>query len=447
MSLRDLFVFAVVFGSIPFIFRRPYIGVLVWSWLAYMNPHRMTWGMAFDFRFSLIIAGVLLVAFLVSREPKKIIWTPLTVAWLSFFVWTGLTTLFALVPFGAAHEWSRWWKINLISLLTLLICQNKERLNGLVWMIVASLGFYGVKTGFFTISTGGEYRVFGPSDTFFEDNNAFGLVMILVLPLMRYLQIEAKERWVKFLLTAAMILTAASILGTHSRGALLGLIAMGAYLIWKSPGRLWLGAAAVILAPLAWTFMPESWHTRMDSISNYEQDGSAMGRINAWWFAFNLAKAHPIFGGGFNTFTEQLFREYAPDPESFHDAHSIYFEVLGEQGFIGLGLFFFMGLMAMANGRWVAKHVKGRPDLTWARNLSAMVQVSLVGYAIAGAFLGLAYFDLVYHLIVIAILARGLAEQALNQPPVPAPAPVAEPTPSGVSAPPPLFGARRESRS
>ena len=35
-----------------------------------------------------------------------------------------------------------------------------------------------------------------------------------------------------------------------------------------------------------------------------------------------------------------------------------------------------------------------------------MVQVSLVGYAIAGAFLGLAYFDFYYTLVAVIVLTK-----------------------------------------
>ena len=76
----------------------------------------------------------------------------------------------------------------------------------------------------------------------------------------------------------------------------------------------------------------------MMSITEYEQDGSAMGRINAWWMAWNLAKAN-FTGGGFDIYEPAVFQAYAPNPTDVHAAHSIYFQVLGEHGFIGLILF------------------------------------------------------------------------------------------------------------
>ncbi len=44
-----------------------------------------------------------------------------------------------------------------------------------------------------------------------------------------------------------------------------------------------------------------------------------------------------------------------------------------------------------------------------------MLQVSLLGYAVSGAFLGLAYFDLYYNLIALIVLAKTLAQKSLNK--------------------------------
>jgi probable O-glycosylation ligase (exosortase A-associated) len=413
--VRDLIVFAFVFGSIPLMFRRPYIGVLVWSVLAYLNPHRFTWGPAYDFRFSLVVGAALILAVVISREPKRIPWTPVTCLWLLFFAWTYVTTVFALDPEAAAYDWSRWWKINLASFFTLLVMQRRERLHLLAWVIVISLGFYGVKGGLFTILTGGGYRVWGPPGSFIEENNALGLAMIMVVPLMRYLQLETNRRWVKLALSGSMVFTIFAILGTQSRGAFLGLAAMGAFLVWKSPSRWKVAAIAVVLIPVVLAFMPSTWHSRMDTISTYEQDASAMGRINAWWFAFRLAQARPILGGGFNTFSEELFAQYAPNPQDVHDAHSIYFEVLAEHSFLGLTLFLLLGFATLATCRRVAELTRNRPEVAWAKNLCGMAQVSLIGYAISGAFLGLAYFDLVYCLIAICVLTRLVVERELAE--------------------------------
>jgi probable O-glycosylation ligase (exosortase A-associated) len=163
------------------------------------------------------------------------------------------------------------------------------------------------------------------------------------------------------------------------------------------------------------TFMPDAWYERMATIGDYQQDASALGRLNAWEFAWNLAVERPLIGGGFNTFTPDLFLLYAPNPLDFHDAHSIYFEVLGEQGFVGLVLFLLLMFMTMFMGGRIIRRCRKIPELHWARNLAAMLQVSIVGYAVGGAFLGLAYFDLYYCLIAMMVITHVIADKKIEK--------------------------------
>jgi probable O-glycosylation ligase (exosortase A-associated) len=161
--------------------------------------------------------------------------------------------------------------------------------------------------------------------------------------------------------------------------------------------------------------MPQKWFERMETIRNYREDQSAMGRINAWGFAYNLARDRPFVGGGYEAFRAELFAYYAPDPEDVHDAHSIYFEVLGEHGFVGLFLFLGLGLLVWRSCSWIRRQARGDPELEGFSDLARMTQVSLVGYAVGGAFLGLAYFDLYYNLVGIVILAKTMVGEHLRR--------------------------------
>jgi len=412
--------------------KRPYVGVLMWAWLAYMNPHRFTWGFAYSLHFSLIVGVTTVIGFLLSKEPKRFPWTLVTGIWLLFILWMNITTLFALVPDQAWPEWERAMKIQFMTFVTMLLIQHRNRLHALIWMIVISLGFFGVKGGIFVLLTGGQYMVLGPPDSFFEGNTGMGLVLIMIMPLMRYLQLQTENVWVRRGLGISMILTTIAIVGSYSRGSLLGGAAMSLFLWLKSPRKLISGVIIILVSVLLLAYMPTRWGEKMETIRTYKEDDSSMGRINAWWFAYNLARNRPFTGGGFNTFEPNLFWDYAPNPDDFHDAHSIYFEVLGEHGFPGLGLFLALGILAWRTGTWIIRTVKSKPELAWASNLAAMIQASLVGYAAGGAFLGLAYFDLYYHLLAMLVLTRLLVERALEEEPVAQPQP--EPSTKGQAA-------------
>ena len=244
--MRDIIITLIIFGSIPFVFKRPWTGILLFSWISYMNPHRLTYGFAFSFQFALIAAVVTIIAFVIDRDPKKIPLTPISVLLFIFIAWTAVTTIAALAPEPATARFIEFVKIQLMTVLTLAMVNNRYRLNWLIVMIVFSIGFYGVRGGIFSIMTGGNYRVWGPPGSFFQDNNQLALTLIMTMPLMHYLQLIATKRWVRHMMSVVILLTLGAIIGTYSRGALLALSAMGAVLWLRSTKKLPVAFAAAI---------------------------------------------------------------------------------------------------------------------------------------------------------------------------------------------------------
>ena len=133
-----------------------------------------------------------------------------------------------------------------------------------------------------------------------------------------------------------------------------------------------------------------------------------MGRINAWVAAWNIARDR-LFGGGFWVALPWVFEIYAPTGSRTAVAHSIYFQMMGEHGFVGLALFLLVGLFSWLNARALIRMAAPHDKRDWRRVLGQMVQVSMIGYAITGAFLSMAYFDLPYNVMVISALALRFA--------------------------------------
>jgi putative inorganic carbon (HCO3(-)) transporter len=410
--MRDVLITLIVFGSLPFILREPKIGVLMWVWISVMNPHTQGWGFATNFPFAYIVALVTLFSLLLSRAPKNLPLTPVTLTLIAFVLWMNLTNLAALLPASSWVQWNKVMKIMLMTFVTLMVIRNKQDIQRLVWVMVISLGYYGVKGGIFTLRNGGGERVWGPEGTFIGDNNAIALALIITIPLMYYLQQVSTNKWARRGLIAMMLLSSVAALASYSRGGLLAISAMGMYLWLKSSKKLAVGALIMLFIPLFLLFMPERWGARMDSITAYEADASAMGRINAWHMAYNLAKDR-FFGGGFDVADLGLFFRYAPTP-TVRAAHSIYFQALGEHGFVGLALYLLLGIQTWRAAAWIVRNTEQREDLSWAAALSKMIQASMVGFAVGGAFLSLLYFDVPYYLLAIVVVLRVLVERELQ---------------------------------
>lgn len=400
--MRDLILFAIVFGLVPFIFKRPIIGVLGFTWISLMNPHRLTYGAAYDFPFAAILAVVTLSSLFFSRERKGFPLTLCTVTLILFAVWMNITTFFAFETNLAWREWDRVMKTLFMTFVALAILNSEKDIKAYAAVVALSLGFYGLKGGIFTLFSGGSNHVVGPSFTYIGDNNALALALVTTLPLIWYLRLQANRKWLRLAMTGAVILTGMAIVGSYSRGALLASAAMLFFLWLKGSYKLRTGLIVLLIVPLIFIVMPEKWFARMETIDNYKEDASAMGRINSWEFALNVAKDNAT-GGGYRVFTPQMFAIYAPNPRIFYDAHSIYFQVIGEHGFIGLAIFLLLMFSAWRTGRQALNFSKNRADLKWASDMASMCQVSIIGYAVAGAFLTLAYYDLYYSIIVLLV--------------------------------------------
>lgn len=405
--MRDIVVLTMVFIGAAAALRHPWLGVMLWTWLSIMNPHRYTYGIALDAPVAAVAAICTMLGFLFTKDewasPFK---SPAVVVFFVFMLWINLSWLNGLGPAADYEQWKKVMKIDIMVLVGLMLLHSKKHQLALVWVVAGSLAVLGAKGGLFTFFGSGDQRVWGPYGTFIEDNNEFGLALVMTIPLLRFLQMQVQSRWGKLALLGVMLLCALAVLGTHSRGGLLAIAAMTVVLWWRGPRRLLNGVLLTVAAVVLVGFMPEIWSNRMDTMEHYQDDGSAQGRLAAWSAAWNMSFHFPT-GVGFDTVRQTLFDKYSHNPGAgARAAHSIYFQVLGNHGFIGLGLFVLIWVLTWREAGRLRAHGAKIPQAKWCAELGSMVQVSLVGFLVGGAFLSLAYFDLPYNLMMMVAIAR-----------------------------------------
>lgn len=405
MSLRDIVIAAIVLVAGLYTLRRAWIGVLLWTWLSTMNPHRYAWGILSAAPVAAFAAGIALLGLAITKERRSpFIGLPVII--FAFFVgWMTISWLMSRDVADGYWTWSRSAKIYLMIFVTLAMLQTKEHIMAFAWVLIGSLAILGAKGGFFTLMTLGNYRVWGPPDTFIGGNNEFALALIMIIPLVYFLQLQITRKTWRYVLSVVMLLCAVSAFGSYSRGALIAIIAMGGMFWWRSPRKGEVAIFILIIAVAMIPMLPEQWWARMDTISEYQADGSAMGRINAWGVAWEVA-LHNLFGGGMSYQYADYFLLYGKYETIVRAAHSIYFEILGNHGFIGLFLFLLLWIATYREAGWLMRNARGNQYTLWAAQLGAMAQVSLVGYATGGAFLSLGYFDLPYNIMVLVVLAK-----------------------------------------
>lgn len=412
--MRDLILLIILIGTCVYSLKKPWVGIVAWTAVSLGSPHMAFGYAAGGWPVASAIGGCLLTGLLFTRERVNPMAGPASWAVLALTLWLCITLPFSFDLNKSLPLWERSMKIFLMIFVSMALLDTRQKLDVFIWAIVVSVGYYGVKGGLFTIATGGNHRIWGPGG-FIGGNNELASAFVMTIPLMRYLQLQSQNPWVRRGLLAAMVLCGIAAIGTYSRGALLGTTGMLLFFIWRSDRKLMWTVVLVALMLVFLASMPDHWWDRMGTLRTYKQDESAMGRIIAWGVAWNIA-ADRVFGGGFMVSLPWVYERYASgDFGAALVAHSIYFQMLGEHGFIGLGLFLLVGVLTWFNAIKLGRLAKQNPALKWAGDLGAMVQVSMIGFAITGAFLSLAYFDLPFNVMVIAALAVRFATTAATE--------------------------------
>ena len=403
--MRDIALTGVFGVLLVMALRETWVGALLWTWISMMNPHRLTYGFAFELPFAMVTAVATIVSILWSKGKVRLPNDASVWLLIGFVLWTCITTVFAILPEQSSDTLLTVIKIQLMTLVCIAALRERKHIELFVWVNVLSVGFYGFKGGIFALASGGSSRVWGPQGSYIADNNSLGLALVMIIPLGFYLWQVTTKRWLRYALMVFLLLNAAAALSTQSRGAFLAISAMAVMLWFRTRKKLLGGVVLLAAAALFLTFMPESWEARMRTIGSYEQDVSALQRINAWETAVNIANDR-VTGAGFAIASRETFARYSPRPDWVFTAHSIYFQALGEHGWVGLVLFLSLGALSFYNAARIRKQALAEPETLWARDLASMVQVSIVGFAVGGAFLSLTYWDLPYNIMAMLLATK-----------------------------------------
>jgi probable O-glycosylation ligase (exosortase A-associated) len=410
--VRDLFVLAVVCGSLPVILFRPFYGLLVYSWLAFMRPQDMAWGASRSLPLSQWVAIAMLVGLLLAVGRERLMTLkPQTALLLLLIAWITLSTLLAVDPEMAQDIYGNYWKAILMSVLATGLVRDRRRLRLLLLLIVFSIGFLGAKRGLYGLVRGGVRFDDGPGG-FMSDNNSFALALNMILPLLVGFVIVEKQKIVRIAAGVAAALCLLTILFTFSRGGLLTLVVVGGLLIWRSKQRI-LVAGLLALGLSGFLFftssqMSQQYVERAQSIQDYEEDGSALGRLNAWQTSWRVFLDYPLTGVGPNNLAV-VFQRYSPGEDRFRVAHNAYLQLLAECGLPALLLF----LGAIGATWWRMQRLRGRTALPWVEVQARMFQISIAGYLVGSMFLNTAYSELIYYVLGMSV---GLEVVARSEP-------------------------------
>jgi putative inorganic carbon (HCO3(-)) transporter len=414
--MRDIILLAAVIIAALMAVRRPSFGLLTFAFLGFVAPQSYTWGFGRTFPLSQVIAVSTIVGMFVSSERKTLTIQRETLLLILLWAFFGASTFVALYPGEALEVFLLVSKIFLMIIVATFVINSEEKLNSLIRVIGYSLGFYGLKGGFFAIVSGGGFIVWGPEDGFLYANNSIGLGLTMNIPILLYLLKIEQSSCLRWILRLALLLTYPAIVCTYSRGAWLGMVMVTAISLLKSRKKFLLvglaGIAVIAVQTVVPQIAPDRLQKRYDSLVNYEEDVSAQSRFWNWEFCKRVGLARPLTGGGFNLYRLESYANFYPEfltqwPGKVWSCHSSWLTIFAEHGIPGFVIWFTLLICSVMSLRQIRAYGKGTGRL-YLLNFADMVQSSLVAYFVVGTFIDAAYFDIFYYFVAFIIIQKGM---------------------------------------
>ena len=418
--MRDIAVLAFMLAFIPLALVSTFNAYLLWGWMGFIALNGYMYGQMATIPYVQVFAILTLILLLLKKDPEftKFQPNPTSVLFILIIFHGLLSATFAYQ--GLARNWELYTNILktlLFCLLMPMLIKSRIRIHAMVLIIAMGVAFHGMLDGLKFLASGGGHLARGIQK--FGDNNHFAMVMVMVLPLVFYIYQYSLNKLVRYAALGSLVTVILAVIATNSRGCLLSIAVMALWIAFTGRRKLISILTMVLLSVIMIQLAPDRWFERMDTIQEAGQDMSFMGRVTAWKRASAIALENPVLGGGFHAGQAPiLFNEFrykdgllgavaTPDVGYPAATQSIYFEVLGDLGFVGLILFVVCWINSLMTARQIKIISKAiGPQATWASDLANYLSASLIAYMVGGALLSAAYFELPYVLMMLLAVLK-----------------------------------------
>jgi len=417
--MRSVYLLLVYLALLGIGAMAPFVLTLGYMWIDIFQPQTVAFSLLNGGApIAMIMGAAAIGGYFVfdRRSPPRA--SAVTFLTLMLAVWVTLTCLWAAAP---EYVWAKWdwaFKTVLFSAFLPFVIRSRIQIEAFLLVFLFSLSENFIPFGLKTILSGGGY---GRQLGLVGRNNGLGegatlatvclMSVPIILALRKHSQIIPRNWFTNlgyFGFVALAIITA---IGTFERTALVGLAVL-AVITWVTSRRKILVGALCAVVALGVAFKTsDAWNTRMSTITSGAEDGSIAVRLAVWKWTYDYALAHP-FGGGFNLYVIDNIDLITPSTPTGVTTitnrafHSIYFEFLGEQGFVGLGLFLAIATLSFFSLWRVIRRCKDDPQLRWCGELAKAMLSAMVILMTCGAFIGIAFQPFLYYVFALSLSLR-----------------------------------------
>ena len=420
--MLDLALLAFIGVLLALGLKRPFFWVLAYIYIDVVAPQKIGWGFIQALPVSLIAFAAAFAGwlFLDTKQGSRFTVRQALIGML--LLWCGMTTLTAAFPIEAAAKWSWVWKALVFAMFLPLTLRTRLRIEAAALIMVLSIATIVINGGIKTALGGGGYGTLSllvRENAGLYEGSILSTAAVATIPLALWLARHGtifKPDWRVYTFVAGLVFACLLIpVGTAARTGLVCAAVLAVLLMRSVRYKFLYGGIAALAMVAAIPFLPQSFTERMGTIANHQSDESASTRVQVWKWTLDYVKEKP-FGGGFdaylgNSFTYEtrkvvgegntLTVESNEVTDKGRAYHSAYFEMLGEQGWLGLVLW----LLLHALGVWQKERIRRRfgknedGPRSWQWGLANALQQSQVVYLVGALFVGIAYQPFIFMLV------------------------------------------------
>jgi O-antigen ligase len=344
--------------------------------------------------------------------------------WMAFFGWMALATCFSSWIGGSLNRLRDYGIYDLMLLFIVAGLVTNWREIRIVFFSLAAAGLMNLlEARLFLDLRNGRMQLWenGTSNA-----NDLASQLLLVLPFVLWVAMDSKRNiFIRIPLFIGILYGLWVIMGTASRGALIGIFAGFLFALWRANGRQRLSAilAAVFLFAIIMVALPQSTSNRLASLfgeENLEADQSADARSHLFRQSLIYTIEHPLFGVGPDQFSNYSSQEHEVKHGLWHPTHCAWTQISSECGIPGL-IFFVLGL---ATACWAVARTyrsareQGNSDIA---NACFCYLLALVGFLTSITFLSNAYSPTIPLMVGLGVSMSVAAAKRMAAKRVPAP--------------------------
>ena len=251
-------------------------------------------------------------------------------------------------------------------------------------------------------SIGFGFRDWGVSGApgWFGNSGEFGIQMCVIFPISLYFALGMRKQVSRNVFLALLVLPFTAVTGaisSSSRGALVGIAAIGVWMYLRGRYRVRGIIPLTALVVVGYFFVPAEQKARLSSSGD---DKSSQSRLLYWGRGIEFAKENPVLGIGYKSwmpYYQYVWGGRLEEGQSVQLSHNFAIEAAAELGFTGLAvlIFILLGTFWM-NARTRSLCRKLGPRAFLMEQIASGFDGALIGFIVSGSFVTVLFYPYIW---------------------------------------------------